>query len=270
MNDSIKGNGEPAPQHLESWMCGAKRRGREERCRAPKMANGKCRIHGGASLRGPASPRFTTGAHSKSFACQLPHDLRKRFEEAIADPELLSLRKFVALYEARLGQAIDRYSQLDPAGYRTDLQEKWAAFESANALRPDTDEGRQAKAAAVGDALLAIKQAIGQGGDEAEAWSAVEDAVQRRIAATNAEQHRLIAMNQMLSVDQAMELLYTIDGVLRKWLKDDPRTLSLIAGDLERACGLLPAPIAGDVDAGDVLDAASPGDCPPPPSDQLS
>jgi hypothetical protein len=268
MDDSANNKSE-SPEPLESWMCGARNRAGNP-CRAPAMANGRCRVHGGPSLRGTASPTFKHGRHSKSFACKLPKDLRKRFEEAIADPELLSLRKFVALYEARLAQALDRYSQLDPAGYRSDLQKKWAEFEAANALKPDCDEGRQAKAAAVGDALLAIKQAIGQGGDEAEAWSAVEDAVQRRIAATNAEQHRLIAMNQMLSVDQAMELLYTIDNVLRKWLKDDPQTMSLIAGDLERACGLLPAPLVGDVDAGDVLDAAPSGDCPPAPSDCTS
>lgn len=42
-------NGNPPGDPLSAPRCGAKRRGREELCKAPAMANGRCRLHGGKS-----------------------------------------------------------------------------------------------------------------------------------------------------------------------------------------------------------------------------
>jgi hypothetical protein len=44
--------------------CGAKTRSGGT-CRNWAMANGRCRLHGGKSLAGPASPSFKHGRHSK-------------------------------------------------------------------------------------------------------------------------------------------------------------------------------------------------------------
>jgi hypothetical protein len=46
-------------------MCGAKKRKSGEPCRAAAMANGRCRVHGGTSLKGVASPSFKNGKRSK-------------------------------------------------------------------------------------------------------------------------------------------------------------------------------------------------------------
>ena len=231
---------EDAKGPLEPWMCGARKKGGSGLlCRAAAMANGRSRIHGGASLKGVASASYKHGKHMKTsfLGTDLPTGLRERYEKAIADPHLLSIRRYVALFEARIGQAIERYSQLDPGTYRTTLVEKWATFEAANARKAETDEERQAKATAVGNALVDIKQAIERGGDEAAAWEDVVVAVNNRIAATNSENRRMIAMQQMLSVEQAMELLFALNGILATRIQDKT-LLSLIGSDIERRMGL--------------------------------
>ena len=52
---------------MKGKLCGAKKRGKAETCRAPAMPNGRCRIHGGLSLGGIAHPNFKHGRRSKYF-----------------------------------------------------------------------------------------------------------------------------------------------------------------------------------------------------------
>jgi len=40
-------------------------------CQNAPMANGRCRMHGGKSLRGIASPRFKHGRYSKDLVARL-------------------------------------------------------------------------------------------------------------------------------------------------------------------------------------------------------
>ncbi len=48
-------NGNPAGNPNNAPRCGAQRRGKVEICKAPAMANGRCRLHGGKST-GPRTP----------------------------------------------------------------------------------------------------------------------------------------------------------------------------------------------------------------------
>ena len=57
------------------------------------MPNGRCRLHGGKSPAGLASPHYKDGRYSKA----LPARLAARYATAEADPRLLELRDEVAL-----------------------------------------------------------------------------------------------------------------------------------------------------------------------------
>jgi hypothetical protein len=78
--------------------CGARRRD-GGRCRQPGMQpSGRCRLHGGKSPRGLASPLTKTGRYSRD----LPTRVAARYESALADPTLLSLRDDVAVLQAAI------------------------------------------------------------------------------------------------------------------------------------------------------------------------
>lgn len=85
--------------------CGAKRRNREERCKAPAMENGKCRIHGGATLRGFASPHFISGKHSK-YLSHLPAGVQGAFESNVSQNENVSLKENMALADIHLQELL--------------------------------------------------------------------------------------------------------------------------------------------------------------------
>jgi hypothetical protein len=74
--------------------CGAKKKDGTP-CKAKAMENGRCRIHGGLTPKGVASPHFKDGIRSK----YLPKGLAQAYQDAQSNPELLSVRGDVELLD---------------------------------------------------------------------------------------------------------------------------------------------------------------------------
>ena len=96
-------------------LCGARKRDGQP-CRAAAMKNGKCRLHGGATPGGVASPHFRHGRRSR-YLKLLSGDLRAGFRAALSDKQLLSLREEVALLTARTMQLLGRLRTQEGAEY---------------------------------------------------------------------------------------------------------------------------------------------------------
>lgn len=77
--------------------CGAKTRGGAP-CKNAAMPNGRCRMHGGKTPSGIASPHFKTGRYSKS----IPTRLAAVYEASKDDPDLLALDDEIALTDAQI------------------------------------------------------------------------------------------------------------------------------------------------------------------------
>lgn len=91
-------------------QCTATSKRSGERCRKPAMrGHTVCLAHGGRTPRGEASPHFKTGRYSRS----LPGHLAATYEQALADPRLLSLREDIALTDAMI---CDQLAQLSDEG----------------------------------------------------------------------------------------------------------------------------------------------------------
>jgi hypothetical protein len=93
------------------------------------MANGRCRMHGGKSLAGPANPAWKHGRHWQV----LPLQLRERFERALGDPELLSMTPEIAAMDARVSQLMERLSTGESGKAWRKLQEAWVDYADAKA-----------------------------------------------------------------------------------------------------------------------------------------
>ena len=189
------------------------------------MANGRCQMHGGKSLAGVASPTFKHGRYSQSLAASLPTPLRERFEAAMSDPELLSLRKYVALFDVRCAEAAEKLAAFDPGSYRTTLLSLWEEFARANTQRIDQDdprgeERRAAKAARITELLTDIGKTIRDGADEESVWQEVFAAVKDRMAATRDEQRRLNDLHPNLTVEQAFALAARLADSVRRVVQD--------------------------------------------------
>lgn len=76
--------------------------------RYPSTGREKCSRHGGKALTGPEHPNWK-GGRSRSFLTRtMPPRLAERFEAALDDPEILSLRGNLALTLTRLGELIGK------------------------------------------------------------------------------------------------------------------------------------------------------------------
>jgi hypothetical protein len=84
--------------------CQAYKRNSDEQCGQPAL-KGKnvCGSHGGKSPSGMEHPNFKNGRHSK----HLPTKLLAKYEESLADEELISLRDDVALVDAFISDALE-------------------------------------------------------------------------------------------------------------------------------------------------------------------
>lgn len=205
--------------------CGAKRRDGKP-CRAWAMSNGRCRMHGGASPKGAAHPRTTSGRYSRD----LPTRLRDRYEEAIADASLLELAAEAALLDARLGEILAR---LD----RGESGELWGALEkeaqAAQRYSKDPDRARSH--------LAAVFRLIQQGAQERERWDEITDLIEYKRKLAETERKRLRDSNYIITVQQLNVLLAFILDSIKRHVSDGEalRAISsefdrFIAGSLQR------------------------------------
>ena len=198
--------------------CGAKKKNGTP-CRMSAMPNGRCRLHGGKSLAGLASPTYQTGRYSKA----LPARLAARYATAEADPRLLELRDEVALTDARLADLLGR----------VDTGESGALWQALQTLRMDVLAARR-----VGDtvrqaaALNALLDTIGQAHADYRAWTEIGGVLEQRRRLVESERKRLVEMQQTLTVEKAMLLIGAIGGIIKAHVHDRA-ILSAIGRDLE-------------------------------------
>jgi hypothetical protein len=80
-------------------LCAARTRNGQP-CRRYRLAGrSRCRLHGGLSLIGPASPAWRHGRYSK---IAFRYGISQAYEDARNDPNLLSLRNSIAVLELRI------------------------------------------------------------------------------------------------------------------------------------------------------------------------
>lgn len=91
--------------------CGAKTRNGGT-CHNRAMENGRCRMHGGKHPKGMAHYNFKNGSRSR----YMPEKLAARYEEAIADPDLGSLKRNIALNEAIIREKLELLSSGGDSG----------------------------------------------------------------------------------------------------------------------------------------------------------
>lgn len=113
-------------------LCGAKTRSGKE-CTQRGMTNGRCKMHGGQSLGGVASPTFKHGRYSKAFK-----QLGARFEESINDPALLDPRRAVATQDLIVTKCAERLAEHDSPEFRKRAAKLYDDVEAASGTEKDS------------------------------------------------------------------------------------------------------------------------------------
>lgn len=184
------------------------------------MPNGRCRFHGGKTPVGVSASRFQHGRYSRDF----PSRLIGRYEQALADPEVSSVREEIALVDARTSDCLSRVDSKE-AGIH------WQAVRKAIA---DVQGAHDAptRETAVKQAVDACSLAL----SDYAAWAEVLDLVERRRKLAETETKRLTAMGQQITAEKAMLLLAAVVDIVRRNVTD-PGQLKAISREISALAG---------------------------------
>jgi hypothetical protein len=197
-------------------MCGATKRDGTP-CRKPPMANGRCRLHGGATPGGIACANYKHGRYSRF----VPRGLKRGYEAARADTELASLREELALQQAMMSELLKQMEK-SPAP-------PWA--QAALLYR----EARAAKDVAVKAAKLTELGALLQAGAAAgagheRARRELRELIQEKTKTAAAEARRLGDMGQTLTREQAMVLMHMVLTAIKDNVRDGLTAAQMLRG----------------------------------------
>lgn len=202
-------------------QCTAQSKQSGRRCRR-RATPGKtvCRFHGGKSLEGIAHPRYKGKGYSKV----LPAGLKRKYAEALADPELLSARTEVALLQVRISELAKRLHSGESGTLWAQFKEGFAEFKAAMSAG---DKDR------IGATLTRLGGLISRGADDEAAWHELAAAIEDKTRIAAREWRRLADLKQLITVERAMVLLTTFAESVRFHVQDT-RTLTLIQRDLTK------------------------------------
>jgi hypothetical protein len=187
-----------------------------------------CRFHGGNTPKGINSPHYKHGRYSK----HLPTKLKERYETALKDPDLLSLRNDIAVTESRLTELLEKLDSGGSGKQWENLRKTFRSFEDAVQRRHSKDTDA---------AIIALKEVIEKGYEDYVVHKEIQESQEHRRKMTETENKMLIAKQQMISAEQVIALIYLVREVIQRHafneIKDNDirrNLLTAISRDFDR------------------------------------
>ncbi len=190
--------------------CTAKSKRTGKLCGAQPM-KGKtvCYHHGGKSLAGKDSPSYKTGRFSK----YLPDRLAEKYEEALSDPELISLSNELALVDSQLTTQLELWHESGMA------RDGWTRARNLfNAFRRHTNAGDQLRAL---DDLEALRVLLDEGNENVLAWKFIGELIESRRRLVETERKRLSDEDHAVSIDKLMLFMGALLDIIRRRVGDE-------------------------------------------------
>jgi len=176
-----------------------------------------CWVHGGATPTGKASVHYKGKGHSRN----LPTRLADKYQEAISNPELLSLRSDIALLDTRIAETIENIDT-GPIG------KLWGMVRSTYL--------DQQKAMSAGDAMETIKatQALDEitkrGFMDYINWDEIRGLLQERARLVSMENKILNDADLKVASEQVMLLVAAIANVVMENVTDNKIRAKISSG----------------------------------------
>ncbi|MGH9818998.1 MAG: HGGxSTG domain-containing protein [Pyrinomonadaceae bacterium] len=204
--------------------CGAKTRS-GGKCKVAGMQNGRCRIHGGLTPKGIASPNFITGRYS----AYLPTNLAARYQTAIQDPKLLELGDEIGFTQALLSERMEKLFAGESRDLWTYLKALFAEYEDALDENDERIEPLRSK----------MRMTISRGFQAFNVFETTQPIVEQLRKLKESENKRLKDLQATITVQQAMGIIAMLASILKTHISD-PKVLAAISEDLARTVNITP------------------------------
>lgn len=170
-------------------------------------------MHGGGSLRGPASPSWKHGLH----AAALPSRYLESYETALADPELVSLRRQIALCDAREIELLQRLSTGEAGAVWRDARAQLFALKAAITLND---------AVARKAAITALAAVIDRGARDDQQWSDIMSNAEQRRRFAETERKGLESAQAYMTLEDLAAVAAFLGGIIKRYVTDTVRLRS--------------------------------------------
>lgn len=171
------------------------------------MPNGRCRLHGGKSLKGIASGTYKNGIYSR----HLPTRLVATYEETIADKKLWELNDKAALVNSRIVELLSKLDTGETGATWKALRETFYEMRQAN---------NQGKTADFSRLMLVMENLIDAGNSDYLAWMEITQQIALYKSLSESERKHLDQMDRMITAEQVMLMIAAITDVIRQNVQD--------------------------------------------------
>ncbi len=224
-----------ASKKPQLYKCNAKlRKSNPPRyCERYPMPNGRCHLHGGKSLKGPASGTYQGKGFSKYFPGK---KLGKIFARSFEDPELMQSRKDLAIVDTRLVELIQSLNSAQSGTLWKRLHKK---YRELRRLRPNSPKFTKA--------INEVGELIECGSSNDSIWKEIGQQIELRRRLLDSETKRSVVAGQMMTLEEVQMAAAAVARVVHKHVKDR-KTSQKITEE-----------VAGLVDRGNVKSGPTPG-----------
>jgi hypothetical protein len=153
--------------------------------------------------------------------------LAGRFEDAINDEQLGTLKSEIALLDTRIGEML---ANVDTEQYGDIWKETHDGFHRLKSAIRGQDPTQTA--AALNDLDAAIKR----GYSDMSTWDNILKLIEQRRKLTDSERKRMVDLQQMITAEQSMLLVTTLMRAVKTHVTDR-HTLSAIANEIRAVTG---------------------------------
>lgn len=171
----------------------------------------------------------------------MPESLLQRYNEALEDPDLLSLKEEIAIIDARYSELLQSLSEEGSTGGRTwfAVKDLWMKFYHAVV---SSDKEEQMKL------FPQLNDAILRGNRHAAIWYDIEKLIESKRKLSDTETRKLETKGQFITVEQAMMLVSATILSLKEaaFAHADPTTARKIVADASVKYKQIVGPVADD------------------------
>lgn len=183
-------------------ICGAKKRDGTP-CESKPMPNGRCRLHGGKSLKGVNHPSTQTGKYSK----YIPENLLNRHEEFLKSKDIMTLSDEIAVIESRIAQLLERANDSQAGLYIDDLVSKFNRFDSVRGT-----EGENS-------AFKVLAKLVEKAEQDMYLWDEMAKQMDLKRKMVDTERRKMSDLNQYITVDRAMLMFQGLSNIVNRHIQ---------------------------------------------------
>lgn len=208
---------------MNERICGAKLRGKERHCRTKVVSsNGRCRLHGGATPKGMASPNYKHGRFSK----YMPTHILDNYGTFLNDGGISTLRHEMALCDLIADEHLEAAFAVDRSAAITGAIGEIEAYLHGTIDPKDRDHLLAALAYLEAGSLAGLAAVTGK----------LLPVIEQRRKLVDAETKRIAMLNQNLTPEQALMFVRALGDAIKRHVHDDI-VLRAIYEDFDRLMG---------------------------------